>query len=165
MIPKTEPGLSRPILNTNGSADNPTDNPAVFGRGPVTPAVNPFAAPPQSSRAASFTAEEKQRLELELPKYLAPEFTSTRSGPGQSSLTYIEGWRIKNLANKLFGFDGWSHSIADVTVDFLDVDRDGKVSLGVSVMVRVTLKDGTFHEVRFQRPLTPRWIPCMMEYV
>lgn len=155
MIPKTEPGLNRPNLNMNGSADNPPDNKGIVGQGPsaVVAAVNPFAPPPQSARVASFTAEEKQRLGVELPKYLAPEFTSTRSGPGQSSLTYIEGWRIKNLANKLFGFDGWSHSIADVTVDFLDVDRDGKVSLGVSVMVRVTLKDGTFHEVRFQRSL------------
>ncbi|GJJ69534.1 DNA repair and recombination protein RAD52 [Entomortierella parvispora] len=146
MIPKTEPGLARPNLNMNGSADNPADNQSVFGRGPAALAVHPAAAPPQSSWATGFTAEEKQRLESELPKYLAPEFTSTRSGPGQSSLTYIEGWRIKNLANKLFGFDGWSHSITDVTVDFLDVDRDGKVALGVSVMVRVTLKDGTSHE-------------------
>ncbi|KAH7058369.1 Rad52/22 double-strand break repair protein [Linnemannia elongata] len=93
-----------------------------------------------------FTAEEKAQLDSDLPKYLPPEFTATRAGPGRSTLTYIEGWKIKNLANKLFGFNGWSSTITDVTVDFLEVENDGKVTVGVSCIVRVTLKDGTFHE-------------------
>ncbi|KAI8601415.1 hypothetical protein EDD21DRAFT_280265, partial [Dissophora ornata] len=93
-----------------------------------------------------FTPEERARLNEQLPKYLAPHLTATRSGPGRTTLTYIEGWKIKNLANRLFGFDGWSSSITDVTVDFLDVDQEGRVYVGVSVMVKVTLKDGTFHE-------------------
>ncbi|ORZ20036.1 Rad52/22 double-strand break repair protein [Lobosporangium transversale] len=98
------------------------------------------------TKLIDFTPEEKARLSVDLPKYLRPEFASTRAGPGRSTLTYIEGWRIKNLANKLFGFDGWSSAITDVTVDFLDIDHEGRISLGVSIMVRVTLKDGTFHE-------------------
>jgi recombination DNA repair RAD52 pathway protein len=28
-----------------------------------------------------------------------------------------------------------------------DLDQGGKVSMGVSIIVRVTLKDGTYHEV------------------
>lgn len=62
-------------------------------------------------------------------------------------MTYIEAWRVKNVANSLFGFDGWSSTISDVTVDFLDISNDGKVAVGVSVITRITLKDGTTHEV------------------
>ncbi|KAG0057231.1 DNA repair protein rad52 [Gryganskiella cystojenkinii] len=149
-ILKTEPSLVRPNPAANGSVDNVVNDPVIFGRGPNANMVNPYALPPPPALPArtnvGFTPEERARLEIDLPKYIAPEFTSTRSGPGQTTLNYIEGWRIKNLANKLFGFNGWNHSISDVTVDFLDVDRDGKVSVGVSVMVRVTLKDGTYHE-------------------
>ncbi|KAF9197115.1 DNA repair protein rad52 [Haplosporangium sp. Z 11] len=146
MIPKTEPGTSRNTPNSslakhmNGSAHIPNENPSMF-RAHNYPSSNA-----QHSKLVEFTEDERARLNEDLPKYLAPEFTATRAGPGRSTLTYVEGWRIKNLANKLFGFDGWSSAITDVTVDFLDVDGDGRVSLGVSVMVRVTLKDGTYHE-------------------
>ncbi|KAF9342466.1 DNA repair protein rad52, partial [Mortierella sp. AD094] len=100
----------------------------------------------QATKLVEFTPEEIAQLNADLPKYLSPEFTTTRPGPNRTTFTYIEGWRIKNLANKLFGFDGWTSSITDVTVDFMDLDHDGKVSIGVSVIVKVTLKDGTFHE-------------------
>ena len=149
MIPKTEPGASRnpphfshPI-STYSSTEHLNDNPFRMPQ----PA---YSAPHQPGRRTEFTPEERARLNEQLPKYLAPHLTATRSGPGRTTLTYIEGWKIKNLANRLFGFDGWSSSITDVTVDFLDVDQEGRVYVGVSVMMRVTLKDGTFHEVRWQ---------------
>ncbi|KAL9102792.1 MAG: hypothetical protein Q9163_002110 [Psora crenata] len=45
-----------------------------------------------------------------------------------------------NLANEVFGFNGWSSSIQQVQVDFVDENQTtGKVSLGLSVIVRVTL--------------------------
>ncbi|KAF9113636.1 DNA repair protein rad52 [Mortierella sp. AM989] len=147
MIPKTEPGMSRNSphptvpMTSNSASENLDDNPIYVARVPQHSCTSH-----QNTRLIEFTSEEKTRLNADLPKYLAPEFTSTRSGPGRTTLTYIEGWRIKNLANKLFGFNGWSSSITDVTVDFMDQDREGKVSVGVSVMVKVTLKDGTFHE-------------------
>jgi len=31
-------------------------------------------------------------------------------------LAYIEGWRLVNLANEMFGFNGWSHSITHQNV-------------------------------------------------
>jgi len=31
-------------------------------------------------------------------------------------LAYIEGWRLVNLANEMFGFNGWSHSISHQNV-------------------------------------------------
>lgn len=26
-------------------------------------------------------------------------------------LAYVEGWKLINLANETFGFNGWSHSV------------------------------------------------------
>ena len=31
--------------------------------------------------------------------------------PGGQNLSYIEGWRLVALANEVFGFNGWSHSV------------------------------------------------------
>ncbi|KAI8346078.1 hypothetical protein B0O80DRAFT_393290 [Mortierella sp. GBAus27b] len=112
----------------------------------VAPGFQHTHLPQKSTTTVDFTSEERTRLNNDLPKYLPVEFTATRSGPSRSTLTYVEGWKIKNIANNLFGFDGWSSSITDVTVDFLDIDHDGKVSVGVSTIVRVTLKNGSFHE-------------------
>lgn len=52
-----------------------------------------------------------------------------------------------NLANEVFGFNGWSSTIREVQIDFVDKDpTTGKISLGLSVIVRVTLRDGAHHE-------------------
>ncbi|KAF9907795.1 DNA repair protein rad52 [Linnemannia zychae] len=147
MITKTEPGLSRPNDNpfditSSGQQHlqhNQQQRPPIVGHSGVAP-VQPYKL------HVDFTADEKAQLDADLCKYLPAEFTATRSGPGRSTLTYVEGWKIKNIANKLFGFNGWNSAITDVTVDFLEVDNDGKVTVGVSCIVRVTLKDGTYHE-------------------
>jgi len=47
----------------------------------------------------------------------------------------------------VFGFNGWSSSIQNIQIDFVDENsQTGKISLGLSVIVRVTLKDGSYHE-------------------
>lgn len=47
----------------------------------------------------------------------------------------------------MFGFNGWSSSIQNIQIDFVDENpQTGKISLGLSVIVRITLKDGTYHE-------------------
>ena len=62
-------------------------------------------------------------------------------------LTYIEGWRVVDLANEIFGFNGWSTSVTSLDIDFLDVHPEtNKCCCGVSAIVRITLRDGTFHE-------------------
>ena len=98
---------------------------------------------------------------------LAPEMVSQRHGPGGQKLAYIEGWRLIALANEVFGFNGWSHSVVSQTVgkfylqqwllkkkfiywsvcelDCID-QVEGKFYVGVSSTVRVELKDGAFHE-------------------
>lgn len=58
-----------------------------------------------------YAVEEHQALQSTLRKSLAPEMISQRHGPGGQKLAYIEGWRLVSLANEVFGFNGWSHSV------------------------------------------------------
>lgn len=60
-------------------------------------------------------------------------------------MCYIEGHKVISLANEMFGYNGWSHSISQQNVDFVDL-INGKFYVGVSAFVRVQLKDGSYHE-------------------
>ncbi|KAF3989717.1 hypothetical protein FT663_02543 [Candidozyma haemuli var. vulneris] len=96
--------------------------------------------------AIPYSEEETNAIQGRLNKVLGPEYVSFRPGTGGSNVSYIEGWKALNLANDIFGFNGWSSELISVSVDFLDVHNNGRVSLGLSVVARITLKDGTFHE-------------------
>ncbi|KAK9766560.1 DNA repair protein rad52 [Basidiobolus ranarum] len=93
-----------------------------------------------------FTSEEFRSTKRTLSMQLGPEYVSTRAAFGGTRVAYLEGWKSINLANDMFGFNGWSSTIIDYTVDYLDVTDTGRVSLGMSCIMRVTLKDGTYHE-------------------
>ncbi|XP_060565591.1 DNA repair protein RAD52 homolog [Ruditapes philippinarum] len=92
-----------------------------------------------------FTAEEHESIQAALRQRLGQEFISQRAGAGGQKLAYIEGWRLVNLANEMFGFNGWSHSVTNQTIDFVD-HFNGKYYVGVSAFVKVVLKDGIHHE-------------------
>lgn len=85
-------------------------------------------------------------VQRRLNKNLGPEFVSHRPAPGGARVTYLEGWKAINLANDTFGFNGWSSEIRSMTVDYCDELAGGRLSVGVSCTVRVTLKDGSYHE-------------------
>ena len=52
-----------------------------------------------------------------------------------------------NLANEVFGFNGWSSRIVNLTTDFLDYNEETrKYNVGVTAIIRVTLRDGVYHE-------------------
>ncbi|PVU94452.1 hypothetical protein BB561_002533, partial [Smittium simulii] len=93
----------------------------------------------------SFTQEEIVNHQLTLNKKLPPEIISYRNGPG-GKLAYVEGWRLISIANEVFGYNGWSSSILNITVDDIKEFPDGRVNVCVSALVRVSLRDGTFHE-------------------
>ena len=93
-----------------------------------------------------YTPEEAALLQNKLEKQLGPEYVSHRPGPSNTKIPYLEGFKAVNLANEVFGFNGWSSTVKETTVDFVDVHSNGKIDLGIAVIVRVTLKDGTFHE-------------------
>jgi DNA repair and recombination protein RAD52 len=88
-----------------------------------------------------------------------------------AQFVYVESWKAIELANGIFGFNGWSSSIVEITPDFVrlpwflfffffldfaegltkklphQIDEvQGKFRVGITAVVRVTLKDGTSHE-------------------
>jgi DNA repair and recombination protein RAD52 len=95
-------------------------------------------------------AEEDGRravVSADCAKFLGPEFLSTRRGPGNSSLNYVQGVHIIRIANLIFGYDGWSSEVKRTEVKYLDRDDRACWSAGVAAIVRVTLiKEGCFHE-------------------
>ncbi|OAX83167.1 hypothetical protein ACJ72_02475 [Emergomyces africanus] len=107
--------------------------------------TNPFEAP--EHRMNQYTAQQIATLQSRLDKRLGPEYISSRQGPGGQKVHYLAAEKCINLANEVFGFNGWSSSIQNIQIDFVDDNPNtAKISLGLSVIVRVTLKDGTFHE-------------------
>lgn len=106
----------------------------------------------QSSTSASgpvwreFTKEEQERIQNHLDRPLEAEHIQFRPA-AQGSVAYIEGWKVLSIANEVFGFNGWSSEILSLSCDFVDVGEGGKISLGISCMVRIRLRDGTYHDV------------------
>lgn len=109
------------------------------------PIVNPFEE--VKPTISTYTASEIATLQSRLEKQLGPEYLSSRPGGSGQKVWYITGEKCIQLANEVFGFNGWSSQIMTLQVDFMDEHPTTlKVSLGLSVIVRVTLRDGTFHE-------------------
>jgi len=96
---------------------------------------------------SEYTAQEIATLQSRLDKQLGPEYISSRPGAGGQKVHYLAAEKVIGLANEVFGFNGWSSAIQNIQIDFVDEHpQSGKISLGLSVIVRVTLRDGTFHE-------------------
>jgi len=58
-----------------------------------------------------------------LNKQLGPEYVSTRPGAGGGKVAYLAAEKAINLANEVFGFNGWSSSIQQVQIDFVRYTR------------------------------------------
>jgi DNA repair and recombination protein RAD52 len=107
--------------------------------------ANPFEE--GKPRESEWTQSEISAISSKLDKQLGPEYISARSGPGGMRVHYLAAEKVITLANEVFGFNGWSSSIQNIQVDFADENpQTQKVSIGLSVIVRVTLRDGTYHE-------------------
>ncbi|KAI0479766.1 hypothetical protein F4859DRAFT_513268 [Xylaria cf. heliscus] len=146
----------------NGASGTPSNSPFILDQlmaGNYTSSVpvgscpgdqhssiaNPFEE--AKPRISEFTATQIATLQSRLEKQLGPEYLSARSGPSGQKVHYIAAEKIIALANEVFGFNGWSSSIQNIQVDFVDENPQTlKISLGLSVIVRVTLRDGTYHE-------------------
>ena len=68
---------------------------------------------------SEYTAQEIATIQSRLEKQLGPEYISSRVGPSGSKVHYLAAEKCIGLANEVFGFNGWSSSIRDVTVDFV----------------------------------------------
>ena len=79
--------------------------------------ANPFDdTKPQVS---VYTASEIATLQSRLDKQLGPEFISSRAGPSGAKVHYLAAEKCINLANEVFGFNGWSSGIQQLQVDFV----------------------------------------------
>lgn len=120
--------------------------------------IRPFdetGPPPQGhvNRPNSFTGmsdpvrERNEKLQQILNKTLGADYIASRQGGGGSKLNYLEGWRAINLANEVFGFNGWFTDIKYLEADFVDFDpASERWHVGVTAIVRVRLQDGSSHE-------------------
>ncbi|XP_063141969.1 DNA repair protein RAD52 homolog isoform X15 [Rattus norvegicus] len=88
---------------------------------------------------SQYTADEYQAIQKALRQRLGPEYISSRMAGGGQKVCYIEGHRVINLANEMFGYNGWAHSVTQQNVDFVDLNN-GKFYVGVCAFVRVQLK-------------------------
>ena len=66
-----------------------------------------------------YTAMEIATLQAKLDQQLGPEFISSRPGAGGKKVHYVQADKCINLANQVFGFNGWSSSITSTEVDFV----------------------------------------------
>lgn len=127
-----------------------------------------MASPPSSaSRKCSETALRLDKMAYTLQRKLGPEYVAQRQGAGGSKVSYIEAHRAFDLANEVFGFNGWNTTVKSLEVDFvslypideytpffdhfsviqLDFDENTlRWSVGVSAIVRVSLVDGAYRE-------------------
>lgn len=92
-----------------------------------------------------YSIEERQFLQNELEQKLDQDMISKRDGPSGAKVHYIETWKAIAQTNRLFGFNGWSSKIMEINLDFID-QVNGRFTAGVSAIVRITLKDGSFRE-------------------
>ena len=78
---------------------------------------NPYEE--QKNHINEYTAQEIATLQSRLDKQLGPEYISTRPGNGGGKVHYLAAEKVINLANEVFGFNGWSSAIRDVQIDFV----------------------------------------------
>ncbi|SPR00128.1 unnamed protein product (mitochondrion) [Plasmodiophora brassicae] len=110
----------------------------------------PGAATARGMACQPFSSEEHDRIERELAVRPPHSIVQYKPGAGHSGAghAYLPGYSVFELANKVFGFNGWSGSVVKTEVDFCEADptKPNRYHMGVVSVVRVTLKDGTYKE-------------------
>lgn len=68
--------------------------------------------------AVPYSEEEAHEIQERLDTKLDASHLSYRPA-AQGTVAYLEGWKAFNLANEVFGFNGWSSEILSFTIDFV----------------------------------------------
>lgn len=87
---------------------------------PAAASINPFEE--IKPHVSEYTAQEIATLSSRLEKQLGPEYISSRPGAGGGKVHYLSADKCINLANEVFGFNGWSSGIQNVQIDFVSED-------------------------------------------
>lgn len=91
---------------------------------PAAASVNPFEE--VKPHISEYTAQEIATLSSRLEKQLGPEYISSRPGAGGGKVHYLSADKCINLANEVFGFNGWSSGIQNVQIDFVRASHGKK---------------------------------------
>ena len=96
----------------------------------------------------AWSDDEMLHIEKALHQGLDMEDVAKRRGPGGTTLTYIEGWKAFEMANDIFGVDGWSCQIKSLSLDYPPEYSKSKDRWIVSAtaVVTIKLKNGSYHE-------------------
>lgn len=110
--------------------DQHRGGPAIIGmpNNPGASTANPFEEPER--RISEYTASEIATLQSRLDKQLGPEYISARPGAGGQKVHYLSADKCINLANEVFGFNGWSSSIQKIDIDFVRCNPSDCVPAG-----------------------------------
>ncbi len=79
--------------------------------------LNPFEE--VKPHISEYTAKEIATLQSRLEKQLGPEYISSRPGASGQKVHYLAADKCINLANEVFGFNGWSSGIQNIQIDFV----------------------------------------------
>jgi len=73
------------------------------------------------------TTQQIATMQAKPGNNLGLEYISQCPGPGgQSKLTDAEYWKIINLANEVFAFNGWSGSITSLAIDYVCAEKKNR---------------------------------------
>ncbi|ELP87545.1 DNA repair and recombination protein rad52, putative [Entamoeba invadens IP1] len=81
--------------------------------------------------------ENNKDIDSILMEKTPQQLVCARQGAGGNSMKYLEGFRAIEIANAVFGYDGWS----DEVKQFIPQNTGCVLSI-----VRITLKNGCYHE-------------------
>jgi len=111
-------------------------------------APSQFRDPPAVNTNSCFTKAEKKRISKLLRQPLKSDLIQRRPGHGGKGAYYIDGGTCYALANDIFGFDGWRSQIVNSKIEFAREKQkhSDRWLIGVSAIVRVELKNGSYHE-------------------
>lgn len=98
---------------------------------PKHPTVNPYED--VKSHVSEYTAQEIATLSSRLEKQLGPEYISTRPGASGTKVPYLAADKCINLANEVFGFNGWSSGIQQIQIDFVRAPMTSGLIKGTKV--------------------------------
>lgn len=89
--------------------------------------------------------ETISKIEIELSKKLSPEHVKTREGGGNAKLSYLEGWKVIEEANRIFGHLGWSRETMclEMVGDVFKYEKNRRdmFKIGYRCTVRVIVRD------------------------
>lgn len=129
-----------------------------FSMLPIKPEPGaPFPFEEEPPWGSDFTESEKATMQRLLEEKLGKDQVCWRPGPLKSIFPpsdfvcsfipalvgYLPTDRTFEEANRVFGVNNWSSEIKELEQDFID-EEDGKVTCGMSAVVRITLRNGVF---------------------